>query len=134
LQPIAVALGELAPLIELHVDDIDSPVESLVVTALSSNPSVVPAAGLQILPGSNPKQRWLRITPTPGIAAQSVITVRVSDGTLIASTPFVFRVSFPLSVTSTDISLVKSGDIWRYWTQALPTDSHTGQPVDFTDP
>jgi hypothetical protein len=134
LPPLAIALGEQAPLVELHVDDIDSAPESLVVTALSSNPAVVPVSGLAILPGATPKQRWLRITPTPGAAAQSVITVRVSDGTLAATAPFVFRVTFPQSITSTDISLVNSGDLWRYWVQALPADPRTGQAVDFTDP
>jgi hypothetical protein len=130
---VAVALGEQVPLIELHVDDIDSTPESLIVTALSSNPAVVPVSGLEILPGNNPKQRWLRITPTPGVAAQSVIAVRVSDGTLSSTAPFVFRVSFPQSITSTDISLVKSGDLWRYWAQSLPDDPR-GQPADFADP
>ena len=132
--PMTIALGELAPLIELHVDDIDSAPESLIVTALSSNPALVPASGLEILTGNNPKQRWLRITPTPGVAAQSLITVRVNDGSLLANGSFVFRVSFPQSITSTDITLVQSGDLWRYWAQALPVDPRSGQPIDFADP
>ncbi len=134
LPPMSIALGELAPLIELRVDDIDSAAESLTLTALSSNPAFVPNAGLEILPGNNPRQRWLRVTPTPGIAAQSLITVRVSDGALLATASFIFRVSMPLSVTSTDISLINSGESWRYWAQALPTDPRTGRAVDFTDP
>jgi len=137
IQPISavtVALGELAPLLELHVDDIDSAPESLVVTTLSSNPAVLPVAGMQVLPGNNPKQRWLRITPNSGIAGQSLVTVRVSDGSLLASASFVFRVSLPQSITTTDISLVKSRDVWRYWAQGLPIDPRSGEPVDFTDP
>ncbi len=137
IQPLAgmaVAMGELAPVVELTVDDIDNDPASLTVTAASSNLAVVPAAGLQILPGSAPNKRWLRIAPAPGIAAQSTITVNVSDGAASTSTPFIFNVSLPLSVTSVDVSLVSSGQEWRYWAQALPNDPRGGGVIDFTDP
>jgi hypothetical protein len=133
LQAMTVAMGEIPPMIEIQVDDVDTPGDSLVVTAGSSNIGLVPASGLQILPGDNVHRRWLRVTPTPGVPGQTLIIVRVSDGSAPVNTAFQFRVSEPIEVASKDVALVKSGDLWRYWVDALPA-SPRGGVVDFTDP
>ena len=133
LQPVTVALGEIPPMIEIQVDDVDTPAGSLTVTAGSANAAVVPVSGLQILPGNTPNRRWLRITPAPGVAGQSLILVRVSDGSPPVGVLFTFRVSTPLPIASKDVALIKSGDLWRYWVDPLPVVPRVGI-VDFTDP
>ncbi len=130
---VAVAWGELPPLVEIQVADVDSDVSSLTVTAVSSNAAVLPNAGIEVLPGPAPNRRWLRLTPNAGIAAQSNVTVNVSDGTAAGSDVFIFRVSPAFDVNTTDIALVRSGESWRYWANALPADPRGGT-VDFTDP
>ncbi|MBM3848019.1 MAG: hypothetical protein FJ405_17250, partial [Verrucomicrobia bacterium] len=137
IQPLplmTVALGELVPLIEVQVNDVDDTPGSLVVTAGSANGALLDASGIQVLPGTTPNKRWLRFTPKPLATGQSLILVRVSDGSLTDSILFTFRVSTPLSIGSSDIRLVSSGDLWRYWVQRLPIEPRTGDPVDFTDP
>jgi hypothetical protein len=132
LPDMAVAMNEIAPLVEVTVSDVDDDPASLTVTATSSNAAALPNSGIQVLPGTAPNKRWLRLTPNSGIAAQSNVTVTVSDGSLSSNDVFIFRVSLPFAPTTTDVKLLQSGETWRYWPDALPL-VH-GQPVDFTDP
>jgi hypothetical protein len=133
LPDMAVAMNEMAPLVEVVIGDVDSDVGSLTVTATSGNAAVLPNSGIQVLPGTAPNRRWLRLTPNGGIAAQTNVTVNVSDGSLSSNDAFVFRVSLPFTGTTSDVTLVQSGETWRYWSTALPLDPRGG-PVDFTDP
>jgi len=130
---MTVPLGEIAPLVLVQTGDVDSNPAGLTVTATSSNQALLPNAGIQVLPGPTPSTRWLRCTPNAGIAAQANVTVTVSDGAASSNDVFIFRVTLPLSPTSTDITLVQSGETWRYWAAALPVDPRGGT-VDFTDP
>lgn len=133
LPPVTVALGEIPPLIEIQVDDVDTPEGSLVVTAGAANTALVPVSGVQILPGTTPNRRWLRLTPAPGATGQTLVLVRVSDGSPPVNTAFQFRVSAPISIASKDVALIKSGDLWRYWAEPLPVVPRVGV-VDFTAP
>jgi len=75
------------------VADHETAPASLIVTARSSDPALVPEAGLVISGlGSN---RSLAITPAPNQTGTATITLQVSDGTYVAST------SFPVSVVET---------------------------------
>lgn len=125
------ALGEIPAAVPVTVHDIDSPVGGLTVTATSSNPSLLPNTGIAVMPGDRADRRWLTFQPNPGLAAQSTIRVVVSDGQLASTSSFIFRVTMPLSVTALPARLLQSGDEWRYWVQALPTDPR-GNPVDWT--
>lgn len=64
--------------IDFTIDDPDNPINSLIVSAVSSNQTVVPNANL-VLTG-NGASRNLKITPTS--VGYASITVTVSDGTL----------------------------------------------------
>lgn len=129
---MAVSVGETVPLISVRVDDVDNPPGSLVITASSDNPALLPPQGVEVLPGPEPKLRWLRLTPAPEAEGDATITVATTDGALNASTSFIFRVSAPLDPADTEISLLPAGSIWRYWPNALPLEK--GVPVDFTAP
>jgi len=62
------------------VGDVDNDPAGLTVTASSSNAALLPNSGIQVLPGSAPNRRWLRLTPNNGIGAQTNVTVTVNDG------------------------------------------------------
>lgn len=80
--------------IAFTVSDADTPLDTLVVTATSSNTTLVPNANLA-LAGSG-ANRTLTATPAANQAGTSTITVVVNDGVTSAQTSFV------LSVTAVD--------------------------------
>jgi glucose/arabinose dehydrogenase len=73
------------------VSDAQSPASSLLVTASSSNPTLVPNANL-VLAGSG-AFRSVTVTPAPNQFGTATITVLVSDGLLSSSDPFVVTVN-----------------------------------------
>ncbi|NUQ65253.1 MAG: phytase, partial [Pirellulales bacterium] len=77
--------------IEFTVADADTPADSLVVTASSDNPLLIPDANL-VLGGSGP-QRTITLNPAAGQAGAATITVTVSDGTATASDTFLLTVT-----------------------------------------
>jgi hypothetical protein len=78
----------------LIIDDIDTPVDSLVLTATTSDSTIVPPSGLA-LEGSD-TSRTVTVTPAPNVDGTSTIVVAVNDGEASASTSF--------AVTATAIS------------------------------
>ena len=72
--------------IPFSIDDSDTPVKELVVTATSSNPSLLPVANISIT-GSG-EQRYVAATPTLGRIGTATVTLIVSDGTDTAEEPF----------------------------------------------
>lgn len=72
--------------IPFDIDDSDTPVKELVVTATSSNPSLLPVANISIT-GSG-EHRYVTATPTRGRIGTATVTLIVSDGTDTAEEPF----------------------------------------------
>ena len=72
------------------VGDIETAAGNLVVTAVSSNTTLVPNANIVL--GGGDANRTLTINPASGLTGTATITVTVSDGTLAASTGFVLTV------------------------------------------
>ena len=94
LSPIAgqtIAEDTISPPIAFAVNDVDSPLNALVVTATSSNPTLVPDAN--ILLGGNGTNRALIITPLPNQFGVSTITVTASDGQASSTALFVLTVN-----------------------------------------
>jgi hypothetical protein len=60
------------------VDDADTPVEALTLTAQTSNPPLVPVS--QIVFGGSGITRTVTLTPTENMTGTAVITIGVSDG------------------------------------------------------
>ena len=75
----------------LHGGGPDTALASLVVTASSDNPALVPLANIT-LGGVNP-DRTITITPAPNQSGSATITVTVSDGTTAVSDTFVLTVT-----------------------------------------
>lgn len=82
--------------VDFSVNDAETPAGSLNVTAVSSNLTVVPAAGLSLTGGGS--SRNLKITPAS--TGYSNITVTVSDGSLSASYVINYAASVPPSATA----------------------------------
>lgn len=73
------------------VSDADTPLDTLVVTATSSNTALVPNASL-VASGSG-SSRTLTVTPAANLSGTSTITVVVNDGVTTAQTSFVLTVT-----------------------------------------
>ena len=100
--------------IAFTVGDPDTALGSLVVTASSDNPALVPLANIA-LGGVNPN-RTLTITPAPNQSGSATITVTVSDGTTPVSDTFALTVQpvndlptfigVPSSVSSSEDAII----------------------------
>lgn len=78
-------------LIPFTVSDPETPAASLQVTAIASNPTLVPANGIEL--GGNGTNRVLRITPAPQQSGTATLTVSVTDGTSTATDTFLLTVT-----------------------------------------
>ncbi len=85
-----VTIGPIA----FTINDEDTPVGDLTVTAASSNPNLV--TNDNIILGGSGSNRTVTVTPEPGKHGSASITITVSDGTNQAQT------SFKLTVVSSD--------------------------------
>jgi hypothetical protein len=79
-----------------RVSDPDTPLENLVVTASSTNTTLVP--NHRIWPRGTADQRILRIQPTPDLKGTTLITVVVSDGSKASTTSFLLTIAASLNL------------------------------------
>jgi YVTN family beta-propeller protein/autotransporter-associated beta strand protein len=88
----AQSVPENTPLdpIAFTVGDIDNDVDTLTVTATSSNQSVVPDANLVI--GGSGATRTIAAMPAVGVRGDTTITLTVSDGAATTTTSFTLSV------------------------------------------
>lgn len=85
-----VAFGASGTPLAFQVGDDATAPELLGLSAQSSNPAVVALSGIVL--GGSGVQRTITVSPVNGASGSAVITVRVSDGTLMASRSFTFTV------------------------------------------
>ena len=78
--------------VPLTVLDADTPQNQLQFTVLSSNPTLVDAAGV-FIEGST-SDRTIRIQPAAGRFGQTTLSIRVSDGVFSAENQFLVTVEF----------------------------------------
>ena len=89
--------------IPFTVDDADTPLTSLTVTATSSNTNLVNSAGIFL--GGSGADRTLALTPAPGQMGVTEITLRVSDGMWFDSATFTLTVGNVLVSEATDTGI-----------------------------
>jgi subtilisin-like proprotein convertase family protein len=77
--------GTTGPL-SFTIGDVDTPVSSLVLSAASSNPALIPTN--DIVFGGSGTTRTVTATPVTGQAGATLITLTVSDGSLSSNTSF----------------------------------------------
>jgi hypothetical protein len=80
------------------IGDVETAAASLTVSALSSNPTLVPNANIVF--GGSGANRTVTVNPAANQSGSATITVTVSDGALTASAPFVLTV-LPVNDTPT---------------------------------
>lgn len=107
--------------IPFTVDDGDTPLEELLVSAVSSNPEVVTNNGLTI--SGSGAERTLVAEPLPGASGTTTITVRVDDGTTVVSEEFELLVRAVNDAPTLDLNGPAAG------TDTSAIYSTAGQPV-----
>ncbi|MGB5325525.1 MAG: hypothetical protein WBN40_08890, partial [Pseudomonadales bacterium] len=85
--------------LDVAVMDNDSDAASLMFSAMTSNPLVIPQSGL--VPGGSGRKRTLSITPNNGTTGVVTITLSVNDGTNSNNTQFEVEVTDDLPPTVT---------------------------------
>jgi cytochrome c peroxidase len=93
ISPIAdqiTSVGTALPPIAFTVGDDATPASNLTVTATSSNPALLPIAGI-VLTGTG-ANRWVTLQPSVNQTGNAIVTVTVSDGLLSASETFLLTV------------------------------------------
>jgi hypothetical protein len=79
--------------VSFTVNDLETPAANLIVTAASSNPTLVPNGNLTL--GGSGANRTVTIQPVPGQFGQANITLTVSDGVLTGTRLFPVVVENP---------------------------------------
>jgi len=87
------------------VGDVETPAGDLTVTAVSSNPALLPLSGLAL--GGSGAERTVTLTPATNAFGTAVVTLTVSDGDLSAQTAFTVTVT-PVNHAPTDLNLSNS--------------------------
>lgn len=93
VRSLQTAFDTATATITFTVHDKESPAESLVVTATSSNPKLVPDGN--ILMGGAGHERLITAVPAEGVNGKAVITLAVTDGDLTTRTRFPVKVKRP---------------------------------------
>jgi hypothetical protein len=83
---VNVAVGPLP----ITVNDLETPASNLVLTATTSDASVVPVSNIVF--GGSGSSRTVTITPATNYSGVATLTIIVSDGSLAASNSFLFTV------------------------------------------
>lgn len=92
----SVTSGLATAALTFTVSDAETPAGSLTLSAESTNTTVVPLANITF--GGSGGARTVTVTSAAGQAGQSTVRIRVSDGSLTASTTFVVTVSPAVNV------------------------------------
>ncbi|MDZ4779784.1 MAG: hypothetical protein SGJ19_05990, partial [Planctomycetia bacterium] len=91
IDDITIAKNTSTNVIEFTIGDLDSPIGSLLVSAVSSNPTLVRNFGLAF--GGAGANRTLVVTPVADQTGTATITIMVSDGPLTTNESFVLTVN-----------------------------------------
>ncbi|MCC7124390.1 MAG: hypothetical protein IT178_06050 [Acidobacteria bacterium] len=118
--PANTSTGPLA----FTVGDGQTAPAALVVTASSSNPSVVPNTGAGLTLAGSGANRTITATPSAGSIGVSTITLTVSDGALISSS--IFQVTVTAVASPPTISAIAA--------QTMPEDGTLTVPFTVSDP
>ena len=92
-----------SPVLSFTVGDQETAASALLVTANSSNPSLIPAAGIRLSGTSN--NRFIQIAPATNQFGSATITLAVSDGAATAISSFLVTVNpvnDPPSISTVD--------------------------------
>ncbi len=121
--------------IAFTVGDVETPVSNLLVTASSSNTNLLPNLPANMILGGSNASRTIKLVPATNQNGVVVITVSVSDGTVITSTNFQLTVSpvnDPPVLLSLPAKTIHAGMLLSFTLPA--TDPDTNDVLTFTLP
>jgi len=125
--------GQSTPALPFVISDLETPSANLTLTAVSSNPAVIPA--VNIIFGGSDANRTVTVTSLPGQTGNSTITITVSDGQGgIANTSFSVTVAQrpPLNVAGVAFDgYIARGAV--FFDANFNHTPDTGEPVAQTD-
>ena len=112
--PVTVTDGTVPAPFTMALGDLHTPVDSLTLTASSSDSRILPA-GRVVITGTG-AERTVQLRPVPGESGTTTVTLTVSDGSLTTSRTFTLTV-----LPGDPARLVSAGTNWRFLdTGALP--------------
>jgi hypothetical protein len=121
--------------IPFTIGDPDNPVSSLIVTASSSDTSVIPASGITL--GGSGANRTVALTPVTDSSGTSTITLSVNDGTVITTTVFDVTVLFTPGTISVDLPTISTteqdGSVTITVTRTGGSDGPASVTIDLVD-
>ena len=100
------------------VGDLETATNTLVITAVSDNPTLVANAGIVL--GGSDANRTITVTPVAGQIGTATITVTVFDGALSTSDSFLLTVTAPINTPPTISDIVDRTIIEDGNTGAVP--------------
>ncbi|MCF7730619.1 MAG: DUF6055 domain-containing protein [Akkermansiaceae bacterium] len=106
---LSIAQDSATAPIAVVVNDVETEVAALALTAVSSNPALVPETHIAI--GGSGADRSVVITPAAGQSGSAVITLTVSDGSTTASDTFALTVTPAVSAATVSINVGANGPI-----------------------
>jgi hypothetical protein len=98
LANVTTLVNSAVPPVTLTVSDAETPAAQLIVSAISSNPALLPSSGL-LLSGTD-QSRVLLLQLVPDVIGTANVTVTVSDGALSSSRTFALTVFGPGKIYS----------------------------------
>jgi hypothetical protein len=90
LEDLTIPQDTSSPWLPFSVSDAETQPVNLTVSATSSDPVLLPVAGIGF--SGSGASRMVRLTPLPGGSGVVMVTLKVSDGALETSSPFVLSV------------------------------------------
>ena len=98
-----IDVNDSTPPIALHISDVDTPTKNHIITAHSSNDSLLPNSKEYIIFQGIMNSRYLKLIPRPEKFGNSTITISVYDGIDTTSTQFLLNVQNVEYTITTDV-------------------------------
>lgn len=89
--PFTMAAGSVSGALAIAVDDEESGPTPLILTAVSSNPALLPDTGIVL--GGSGSNRTVTVSPVAWLAGSATVTLSVSDGLAVTTAGFVVTVT-----------------------------------------
>ena len=99
----AIVAGGNSGLLNFTIGDVETPAASLVLTASSTAPGLLPVANIVF--GGSSSNRTVRLTPVSGQTGTATVTLTVNDGAATASTTF----NVSVQPATSQLSITKNG-------------------------